>query len=90
MIVIEYLLVGLAGYLLLVYLGWPLWTVLAPSGCPLSLWFGAPVVGLAVLQVFSWYWLDHAGTGMATGLPVLIGLNAVADDRLCSCDDDQR
>jgi hypothetical protein len=78
MVVIEYVLVGLAGYLLLLYLGWPLWTLLAPSECPLTFWFGGAVTGLAVLQIFSWYWLDHAGSGMSTGLPVLLGLNAVA------------
>lgn len=78
MILFEYLAVGLAGYLLLFYLGWPLWTLIAPKRTPISLSFGAPVTGLAVLQIFSWYWLDHSGTGWSTGFPVLLGLNAVA------------
>jgi hypothetical protein len=77
-VVVEYLLVGLAGYALLCFLGWPLWTVVVPENCPVSLALGAPVVGLALLQTFAWYWLDNSGHGWSTGFPILLGLNAVA------------
>ena len=78
MIAFEYVAAGLAGYLLLFYLGWPLWTALAPSRCPISVSLGAPLVGLAALQVISWYWLDNSGLGWSTGFPLLLGVNAVA------------
>ena len=78
MVVFEYLGVAFAGYALLFYLGWPLWTALAPKGCPISLSFGTPATGLAVLQIFAWYWLDHADSGLSTGLPILLGLNLLA------------
>ena len=50
----------------------------AGARCRISTSLGAPLVGLAVLQIFSWYWLDKGGSDWSTGLPILLGLNAVA------------
>ena len=78
MIVFEYLFIAAVGYLLLFYLGWPLWTAVMPTPSPLSPSLGAPLTGLAVLQVFMWYWLEHSESGLDTGLPVLLAINLVA------------
>jgi hypothetical protein len=42
-----------------------------PASPPVSDAFAAPLLGLAVLQVFSWYWLRYADGGMDAGLPIL-------------------
>jgi len=58
-------------YAALTVIGAPIWLLVRPAPLPVSDAFACPVVGLAVLQVFSWYWLRYADGGMSRGLPIL-------------------
>jgi hypothetical protein len=58
-------------YAELALIGAPIWLLVRPDVPPVSDAFACPVVGLAVSQVFSWYWLRYTNGGLATGMPVL-------------------
>jgi len=59
-------------------IGAPIWLLVRPAAPPISDALACPLVGLGVLQVFSWYWLRYANTGMLGGLPILAACVAVA------------
>ena len=52
--------------------------MIRPARPPLSDALACPLVGLAVLQLFSWYWLRYTDRGMVVGLPVLCACSLVA------------
>lgn len=56
---------------LLAALGWLPWILLRPLRERISGWVATPFLGLAVLEVFSWYWLEYGSGGMRSGLAVL-------------------
>ena len=65
-------------YAELALIGAPIWLLVRPAVPPVSDAFASPVIGLAVLQGFSWYWLRYTNSGMVTGLPILGVCAAVA------------
>lgn len=65
-------------YAELALIGAPIWLLVRPAVPPVSDAFASPVIGLAVLQGFSWYWLRYTNGGMVTGLPILGVCAAVA------------
>jgi hypothetical protein len=69
-------LIALAIYAGLALIGAPLWLLLRPL--PLSGELASPLLGLAILQVWAWYWLDRDWGGMQVGLPVLLAFATVA------------
>ena len=68
----------MAIYAALALIGAPIWMLVRPAAPPVSDAFACPILGLAVFQVFSWYWLRFGGGGMTHGLPVLGALALVA------------
>jgi hypothetical protein len=70
--------VASAIYFVLALLGAPVWLLVRPARPPLSDALACPLLGLAVLQVFAWYWLRYGNTGMAVGLPIVCGCALVA------------
>jgi len=69
---------ALAIYAGLALIGVPIWLLVRPVSLPLSDALACPLVGLAVLQVFAWYWLRYTNSGMVGGLPILATCVAVA------------
>jgi hypothetical protein len=53
-------------------LGAPIWLLVRPSSRIVSDALACPVLGLAVLQLFSYYWLRLTNVGMTVGLPALL------------------
>lgn len=52
-------------------LGWLPWFAIRPLRTRVNGWLAAPFLGLAVLETFSWYWLEYGTGGMRSGLVVL-------------------
>ena len=69
---------ALAIYLTLALVGAPVWLLVRPAAPPVSDAFASPILGLAVLQVFSWWWLRFGHGGMIWGLPILVACALVA------------
>lgn len=51
--------------------GWLPWVAIAPLRRRLDGWIAAPFLGLAVLEVFSWYWLEFGAGGLHVGYALL-------------------
>lgn len=61
------------GFLALLWVvGWPLATALRSHAVP----FPAPLLGLCLVPIFAWYWVDLTGTGLRAGIWVLAGVSA--------------
>ena len=63
--------VALALYAALALIGAPIWLLVRSAPPPVSDALGCPVIGLACLQVFAWYWLRFGTGGLVGGLPIL-------------------
>lgn len=55
----------------LALLGWVPWMLIRPLRARVNGWIALPFLGLAVLETFSWYWLEFGSGGLRTGLIVL-------------------
>jgi hypothetical protein len=67
-------LAALVIYVVLCLVGAPIWLLVRPPRRVLSDALACPLLGLAVLQVFSWYWLRFTNVGMTVGLPALLAI----------------
>jgi hypothetical protein len=63
---------------ILALLGAPIWLLVRPSRRIVSDALACPVLGLAVLQVFSYYWLRYTNVGMTVGLPAILAVALAA------------
>lgn len=52
-------------------LGWLPWAAIGPVRRRVNGWFAAPFFGLAIVEVFGWYWLELGSGGMRVGLVML-------------------
>ena len=64
--------------MILALLGAPIWLLVRPSRRIVSDALACPVLGLAVLQVFSYYWLRYTNVGMTVGLPAILAVALAA------------
>ena len=70
--------IAFAVYAVLALIGAPIWLLVRPLSPPLSDALACPLLGFAVFDLFSWYWLRYTNTGLVHGLPVLGMVVAVA------------
>jgi hypothetical protein len=74
---VQFWLVALELLALLGFLGYPV-VHLARRWSGRALAAPAPVIGIAVVYLLSWWWLRATGTGLDVGVPVIVAVGAVA------------
>lgn len=77
-VTVQLLVSAAVSYAALVVLGWPLRVLIAGRVRSVHRSIPSALLGLAVLQVAGWMWLDFASGGIDRMLPLLLGAGVVA------------
>ena len=72
MAIIQNIRMVMVTLMVLAAVGWLPWVLIGPMRRKLNGWIAAPFLGLAVLEVFAWYWLEFGTGGLRVGY-VLLG-----------------
>ena len=67
MAILQMLRIAVVMLVVLFFVGWLPWAAIGPLRRRVNCWFAAPFFGLAIVEVFGWYWLEWGSGGMKLG-----------------------
>ncbi|MEI7624271.1 MAG: hypothetical protein WCJ88_12005, partial [Actinomycetes bacterium] len=71
MAILQMLRIAVVMLVVLFLVGWLPWAAIGPVRRRVNCWFAAPFFGLAIVEVFGWYWLEWGSGGMRVGAAFL-------------------